>query len=625
MQEILQASRIYGQYLLENHPFIHSSIPLITQKSINKNTRDLLPTEFDSRKQWPGKINKNGNQFGSGCCYLFGCLYAFSDRYAIFKNQDYIRMSVVEIAAIERTFTPDGNMSTNTDKERSGKKGCINCDPFQNGMGSDILQAINVYGTVSEIGKENDANFSFAKFCKSYSNCSCPPNSPDSYCDDDSWKNYQTDLSKKLPSDISIYDNVEKYPTNDEKKNMIINDISPDNYNFTSLAQEIMTNGPVGISYFFGSDFTRDNYNETGGIYMCTDWQDNSNPFGYRAAGKSGSGGHYISIIGFGSQQISYKYKGKQENELIHYYLCRNSWGDNHGFFKAASAQIAGGIKLMSGVWGICSFITFVSPPTFKCVNGVCISCDKGENGCSEKNICDESCIVVKDTYKCDGQNCIKCGSGETCRYIDSNCKDECQPPLTYKCDGQNCIKCGIGETCQYLDSNCQGECQPPPLTYKCDGQNCIKCGIGETCQYLEGNCNGECQSPLSTYKCDGQNCIKCGIGETCQYLDSNCKGECQLPPIIKGTRCNFSTGKYEDCIVGKDINCGIYSPCEKLYSGNTCTPCTYSSIGCTSNKNCEKQDNKIRTILFFAIIIVIILMVMAIFLIIKPRVEKLM
>lgn len=508
MREILQAQKIYGEYLLKYHPFIHSTVPLIKQRNINKNIASL-PTEFDSRKQWPGKINKNGDQFGSGCCYLFGCLYAFSDRYAIFKNQDYIRMSVVEIAAVERAFTPNGDKSIDTDKERSGKKGCINCDPMQNGDGSQILNGINVYGTVSEVGKENDPNFSFAKFCKNYSNCACPPKSPDSYCNDDSWKNYQTDLSKKLPSDIGIYSNVQKYPTEEEKKNMIINNISPDNYDFTSLATEIMTNGPVGITYFFGPDFTRDNYNETNNIYMCTNWEDDSNPFGYKASGKSGSGGHYISIIGFGSQQVSYKYKGRQENQLIHYYLCRNSWGENnHSFFKAAAAQKISGVLIMQGVWGICSFVTFISTPTYKCVNGLCIPCEKGESGCSEKSVCDQSCVIATTTYKCNGQNCVKCNTENLC-----------------------------------------------------------------------------------------------------QYIDSNCKGECKPPPVIKGSRCNFTTGKCEECVMGQDTNCGVCNFCEKMYSGNTCTPCTYSSVGCFPNKNCEKRKNKM-----WIIIAILIIMIVAIF-----------
>lgn len=514
MQAILQSQKLYGEYLLRNFPYIHSSIPLVSMRSISKRalTEPDLPKEFDSRKQWPGKINKNGDQFSSGCCYLFGALYAFSDRYAIFRNENYIRMSVVEIAAVERIFSSDGSLAKIDNKERSGKSGCINCDGFQNGDGSQVLQAINVYGAVSEVGKENDRNFSFAKFCKDFSNCSCPSGSPDSYCDDDSWKNYQTDLSKNLPSDISVYSSVEKYPTEEEKRNMVISNISPDNYDFTSLATEIMTNGPVGITYFFGPDFTRDNYSETGGIYFCTDWENNDNPFGYKAKGKSGSGGHYISVIGFGTQTVSYKYKGNPQTQDIHYYLCRNSWGDSHGFFKAAASQKAGGVNLMKGVWGLASFVVFYKPIQYKCVNGVCNPCVHGETDCVSKDICDQGCT-----------------------------------------------------------------------------------------------------RPVSpTYKCVNENCVMCSIGESCKYQSSTCDRECKAPPVIKGKRCNFTSGNCESCIMGVDENCGECNFCKKLYIGNTCTPCApYSSAGCNVNDGCGEK--KMRGWIWLLLIIFLVVFIIEI------------
>jgi hypothetical protein len=506
---ILQSQKLYGEYLLRNFPYIHSSIPLISMRSINKRVIIDLPREFDSRKQWPGKINKNGDQFGSGCCYLFGALYAFSDRYAIFRNENYIRMSVVEIAAVERIFSPDGSQAKIDNKERSGKSGCINCDPFQNGMGSDIFSAISVYGTVADV--DNDPNFSFAKFCKDYSNCSCPSGSPDSYCDDDSWKNYQTDLSKKLPNDISIYSNVQKYPTEEEKKGMEIYNISPENYDFSLLANNVYTGGPIGIAYFFGPDFTRENYNETGGIYICTDWQDDSNPFGYKAKGKSGSGGHYISIIGFGTQTISYKYKGNPQTQDIHYYLCRNSWGENdHSFFKAASNQKAGGIELMKGVWGLASFVVFSKPIQYKCINGVCNPCVHGETDCVSKDICDQGCT------------------------------------------------------------------RPISPTYKCVNENCVMCSIGESCRYQENTCNKECKAP----------------------------------PVIKGKRCNFTSGNCEECIMGRDENCGECNFCTKMYMGDTCIPCAYSSVGCNANKNCKTKKGKIWIIIGIVLIVMIAIFV---------------
>jgi hypothetical protein len=414
--------------------YIRSTLPNVT-----------LPQTWDWRKEAPGKINPSYDQLGSGACYLFGTLHAFSDRYAIFTNQNYVHMSEVEFAAVARAFNSDGDPSTDDPSTRSGKVDCINCDPFNNGSAYTIIYAVGVFGTVAVGNRTNNPDYYFPAFCDVHHNCKCPGDDwhgHDNYCDDDSIPNYQSDLSKALPSNIeATYGRDVIFPIPSIKPLMTVMSVSTTDFlTFEDIATIIYTGGPIGIDFNFNGDFMRvgpkkngeyENWRETGGIYLCLDWDDNNtNPFGYKDRGKGGSGGHSVSVIGFGTQRVSFQFYGENVTQDIQYLLCRNSWGADspRAYFKAGWIQmIQGQQHVMNGVWGSMGYVNFSKK--YECVTKgqPCIQTDQGIYDNPDE--CAKNC----QKYECvtKGQPCIQTDQGI---YDDPDeCAKNCQEKR-FKC-----------------------------------------------------------------------------------------------------------------------------------------------------------------------------------------------
>lgn len=407
-----------------------------------------LPRTWDWREEAPGKINPPYDQMLTGACYLFGTLHAFSDRYAIFTNENYIHMSEIEIAAVARAFNINGGPSLDADN-KSGKTDCIVCDPFNNGNAFLVIDAVGVYGTVAVGSKEDNPDYSFPAFCKKHNgNCSCPGDNwhgHRNYCDDDSDPNYQSDMSRALPSNIKgTYGGDVIFPIPSVRPLMRIMSVQGAwGLSFENIAAIIYTGGPVGIDFDFNGDFWRtnggENWPETGGIYLCVDWRENGgNPFGY-GGGRGGSGGHSVSAIGFGVQEVTFKFNGSLVTQDIKYLLCRNSWGADSpkAYFKAGWYQSVSGTPIMKNVWGSIGYAEFSEGRGYKCAvpGRPCQPAADGIYRTPEE--CAANCRAPGRRFRCvDRKFCREDPSGT---FTDASiCRDKC--PLRKKGGGAGAV-----------------------------------------------------------------------------------------------------------------------------------------------------------------------------------------
>lgn len=234
------------------------------------------------------------------------------------------------------------------------------------------------------------------------------------------------------------------------------------------------------------------------GIYICTDWQDSSNPFGYTHGDSGGPGGHCVSLTGYGTDTITINYNGKRyDNVKIDYVIIRNSWGDLNPHPKCAWEQTVnlGGknVKLMNDVWRDTSIINISRKDTsdkWTCDNeygnpGVCVPYDNVSQpnfrqGIYSDYTCSDNCEERGDMYKCENNQCVKCDKSvpfpSECSYISSDCDGKCK---TFKCIDSKCVPCKEGEKCTYKTSDCSGKC----VSYSIVDGKCVKC-LDDNCRF---------------------------------------------------------------------------------------------------------------------------------------------
>jgi hypothetical protein len=95
------------------------------------------------------------------------------------------------------------------------------------------------------------------------------------------------------------------------------------------IKNHIYNYGPVIGGFHVFKNFFKGRYNSTNGIYIETAAYGGVPGVDYNDVDASWSGSHAVVIVGWGSDQI--------DNEIVDYWIVRNSWGEswgNNGYFK---------------------------------------------------------------------------------------------------------------------------------------------------------------------------------------------------------------------------------------------------------------------------------------------------
>lgn len=205
--------------------------------SYPKSFIESLPTSFDARQAWPGKIGPVMNQAKCGSCWAFGAAEAVSDRMAIKNNATYLQLAPLDLVSCDSgVFANNG------------------CQGGQLGLAWDYIQQ---YGLVTEK-------------CSPYLVSEGGP-IPTCAPDQQPCLNFvQTPACNKTCADGSSW-------TGDKHKIASVYNVDSN-----SIAAEIMKNGPVEAAFTVYADFVH----YKSGVYQHTTGQM--------------LGGHAIKIIGWG-------------------------------------------------------------------------------------------------------------------------------------------------------------------------------------------------------------------------------------------------------------------------------------------------------------------------------------
>jgi len=236
-------------------------------------SNDDLPTNFDSRTNWPEcevTINHIRDQSNCGSCWAHGTTEAFNDRLCISTGGDY-----TELLSVSDT---------------TGCCGAISCSSF----GCNGGQIGTPWKWFSKTGVVSGGDYGDGELCYDYTMAKCAHHvtaPPLGSCDD--IVQVQPTCNDSCATNTSI-----DYATDKQ-----FGSSSYSIRGIDSIKEDIMTYGPITGAFTVYEDF--ETY--TSGVYVHTTGD--------------ALGGHAIKVIGWGTD----------EDSGLDYWLCVNSWNDTWG------------------------------------------------------------------------------------------------------------------------------------------------------------------------------------------------------------------------------------------------------------------------------------------------------
>lgn len=291
-----------------------SAAPVSVQESVKaaadpkpSETVPALPTEFDSRKKWPGLISGPLDQAQCGSCWAFSTATAISDRIRIATKdkelQERVCITLSNGSKIDRhnNIAPwifascdfcnySKQMNPTLSAFLRGSEGTCSNQVCQGGMIGEAYQYMRDVGGVSMVCNGNIEEYS----CQEKPGC------------------------KKFRPDVV-------YPVIDQSES------DPAE---VQMMKDIFLYGPLTIGYMVYSGFEQffSSPDNAKAVFSST------SPLGQQM------GGHAVDIVGWGTSQAGTKY-----------WLVRNSWGPywaDGGYFRIQRGINFCGFEDPSEVWG---------------------------------------------------------------------------------------------------------------------------------------------------------------------------------------------------------------------------------------------------------------------------------
>jgi cathepsin B len=249
-----------------------------------------LPSDFDSRTQWPNcpTIQEVRDQSACGSCWAFASAEAASDRLCIGSNGAYT--------------------------QRLSSEDLLSCCGFQCGQGCGGGYPSAAWKWFTTTGVATGGAYQDYDYCVSYSLEPCYHHVSGSSLPQCSNYDFSTPKCQKQCDSASTYNST----YTDDKATFKFSKSYSISSKVEEIQTEIMTNGPVGASFTVYADF--ESYSS--GVYQHV----------------SGSnlGGHAVKIIGWGVDGTT------------PYWLVANSWNTSwglDGFFKILRGSNECGIE----------------------------------------------------------------------------------------------------------------------------------------------------------------------------------------------------------------------------------------------------------------------------------------
>ncbi|PIO71744.1 papain family cysteine protease [Teladorsagia circumcincta] len=252
----------------------------MSRGQVNEKTHDdiedaVIPDSFDSRTQWPQcpSILSIRDQSSCGSCWAFGAAEAMTDRICIAsKGKQQFTISADDI---------------------------LSCCGFLCGNGCEGGYPLQAWKFWVKHGVVTGGNYTSKAGCKPYPFPPCEHHNNATH-----YKPCPSDIVPTNTCEHSCQSGYSTSYTDDKHFGATAYAVSK---KVTDIQKEIMTNGPVEVSYNVYEDF--EHY--TGGIYVHT-------------AGAL-LGGHAVKMIGWGTENGT------------PYWICSNSWNSDwgeNGFFR---------------------------------------------------------------------------------------------------------------------------------------------------------------------------------------------------------------------------------------------------------------------------------------------------